>query len=93
MEKDTIFQLLRDLREGQLETKGSLGKLEKGQEELHSYIESVAINQRESVARLDAHKDDDGAHGLKTMRRVWGSMATLITAGLAVIEAWRIGRR
>ena len=83
MDESHIYELLRDLRAGQLDHQKSLGRLEEGQKNLSFNIEVASSNISHVSDSLEKHKDDIGAHGLKIIRMVmgWG------TAGVALAGA------
>ena len=90
MSDPDLKQFMAETRQILLDSSRTLGRLEKGQEGLNQHIGAVSANGKALEAKLEAHKEDDGAHGIKTMRNLIGGMVGLLTLVVTGIEFWHM---
>ena len=81
-----LFAMMQKLQDGQEKTQLMLGRLEQGQHDQTDHINAVSNNVRQVKQDLEKHADDDGAHGIKTMRRFMGGLVTVMGLILTGIE-------
>lgn len=81
-----LFAMMQKLQEGQEKTQLMLGALKQGQEDQTHHINAVSNNVKQVKQDLEKHADDDGAHGIKTMRRFMGGLVTVMGLILTGIE-------
>jgi len=81
-----LFSMMQKLQEGQEKTQLMLGRLEQGQHDQTDHINAVSNNVKSVKKDLEDHEGDDGAHGIKTMRRFMGGLVTFLTLVVTCIE-------
>lgn len=79
MADNELRQFMHEVRANHLEMAKALGRLEQGQESL-----------KDLKIGFENHEKDDGAHGIRTLRRVFGGAITAL--GVA-IPLWEIFKR
>lgn len=81
-----LFAMMQKLQDGQEKTQLMLGRLEQGQHDQTQHINAVSNNVKQVKQDLEKHADDDGAHGIKTMRRFMGGLVTVMTFVVGCVE-------
>lgn len=66
-----------------------LGAIKASLESMNQYVGAVAGNTKQNARDLVEHKEDDGAHGIKTMRWIIGSLVALILGLIPIWEAFK----
>ena len=89
---EEMREFTKEVRQAHISMAGALGRLEEGQKNSTAYIGAVAANVKDLGEKLDDHKQDDGAHGIKTARRIFGGIIALVTLAVTCLEMWHTFR-
>jgi len=83
-ETDHEFKLLQELRAGQLETNRILGQLVQSRDDMKERMQDQRELLERFIQRLGIHEDNNGAHGIKVLAWVFG---TIISIGVLIVTA------
>lgn len=77
------FQMFQAIGQDIKSIREDMGGLKKGQELLQSSHESL-------IRKVDSHEDDDGAHGIKTTRWVFGTILSFVGIAVTCLEVYKM---